>query len=440
MTLQHISAVLLTAWMALPTDHPGIDIDDFELEDELTKPWVTIYNFSSKLRKVGWKGIKWLVLMRYLLEFAAAVCVLLLGASINIIALPKLRWKPYTGSGVYPETPLLRIQNISWARFESGAQAMFADGDEGTIRDATNSLIVASIFPALGVLSPRFENINSTWSNAYTFERHLPHWWGSSPDETEGLVPWLQAPHGTGITGFALNGSTLQTVSFQGGLILDMWVGFQNSDFQLARDSVGIDALLNVTLPLLSTSCQELPNAFSETKTTVVVISSQNSTQADNQTAGMSLVFPPAGEFDGVLCNVSLHQVLFSVAVINDTTENYDLVSINQVHGVQSYLPITVDDIQIMANLAAQFEDSLPALDALSPGNYTQMARSIGSARNLTGGLTAVVGTTLQHLITVAEWSTVATGQTYTTGPVQYRIYGAGPRLTWEWVIGKLST
>jgi hypothetical protein len=132
--------------------------------------------------------------------------------------------------------------------------------------------------------------------------------------------------------------------------------------------------------------------------------------------------------------------VLFSVAVINDTTENYDLVSINQVHGVQSYLPITVDDIQIMANLAAQFEDSLPALDALSPGNYTQMARSIGSARNLTGGLTAVVGTTLQHLITVAEWSTVATGQTYTTGPVQYRIYGAGPRLTWEWVIGKLST
>ena len=98
--------------------------------------------------------------MRFILSLAAAISVLLLGAAINVIALPKLRWRPSSGSGIYPETPVLRIRNISWGQFESGARTMFADNDEATIRDATNSLIAASIFPALGVLHPRFANAN----------------------------------------------------------------------------------------------------------------------------------------------------------------------------------------------------------------------------------------------------------------------------------------
>jgi hypothetical protein len=443
MSLNHISTVLLTTWMALPTRYPGIQTDDFEIEDELTKPWIAVYNFSSKLRRLGIRGIKWSAWMRFLLSLAAAMSVLLLGAAINIIALPKLRWWPNSGVssvGVYRDTPVLRIQDISWGQFESGARTMFAGNEEeAVIGDVTNSLIAASIFPALGILRPRFANASSSWINAYTFERHLPHFWGEGPDETDGLVPWPQAPHGTGITAFSLNGNTVQTVSLQAGLLADMWVGFQKSGDPLARDSIGIDASLHTTLPLLSTSCQELPAAFNAPDNTVVTFPSRNSTDTSNLNTTISIQFPPVTGFNGAFCNISLQQVIFGLLIMNDTSENYDRVTMERGHGqVWEYLPVTQDDVNIMTSLANQLVASLPKLEALSPaGNFTQMARRIGGGESVTAGFTAVVSTTLQNFITVAEWSTFKTGRIYVTGPIQFRIYGSGPRLMWEWVIGK---
>jgi len=270
-----------------------------------------------------------------------------------------------------------------------------------------------------------------SWINAYTFEQHLPHYWGDSPDETLGLVPWPQAPHGTGITGFSLNGSTVQTVSLQAGLLADMWIGFRESGESLARDSIGIDGRLHTTLPLLSMTCQELPASFNTSNSTVVVTPSQNSTETSNLNATISLVFPPVTGFDGAFCNISLQQVIFGLLIINDMSENYDMVTMERRAGqVWEYLPVTQDDVNMIAALANQFEASLSTLEALSPaGDFTQMARRISGAENVTTGLTAVVATTLQNFITVAEWSTFKTGRMYVTGPVEYRIYGAGPRL-----------
>jgi hypothetical protein len=98
-SLEYTASVLLTIWMTATDgkDAPGATFGDFELKNELTKPWMTMYGFIWRCQRFKWRWTSWSSwrsFLRFLLCLCISICVLLQGLAINTIAIPKQRWYP----------------------------------------------------------------------------------------------------------------------------------------------------------------------------------------------------------------------------------------------------------------------------------------------------------------------------------------------------------
>lgn len=91
-SLGHISGVLITLWM-VKKGETGASALDFEIGEELNKPWVAIGNFHARRKNNGWKLRD---IVRFALGLTTGICLLLQGASINTVGMPKERWWPDT--------------------------------------------------------------------------------------------------------------------------------------------------------------------------------------------------------------------------------------------------------------------------------------------------------------------------------------------------------
>lgn len=89
-SLGHITDTIITKWMI--SNH-GASPLDFEIYDETIKPWKAVSNAHTRRKHSGWN-------VRNVLRFAicavTGVCLLLQGASMNTIGMPKIRWWPDT--------------------------------------------------------------------------------------------------------------------------------------------------------------------------------------------------------------------------------------------------------------------------------------------------------------------------------------------------------
>ncbi len=95
--LENITLLSLTLWMTQrPTEnHPsGVHLVDYEMKEELVKPWIAVMNHIERWRVFGWKGLGYRGMMRFAVTMASSICFLLLGAAINTVGLPKARWYP----------------------------------------------------------------------------------------------------------------------------------------------------------------------------------------------------------------------------------------------------------------------------------------------------------------------------------------------------------
>ncbi len=134
--LTHIADTLLTRWMTSSSTVEGVATLGFELEDELKKPWITIWNLHERWKRLGWEGVGWVGMLRYFTSFAVAVCVLLLGASINTVRLPRERWVPDTRyyqhdhSGLILETRQVHIQSVNYMNWWSQGWNMIRLGGD----------------------------------------------------------------------------------------------------------------------------------------------------------------------------------------------------------------------------------------------------------------------------------------------------------------------
>jgi hypothetical protein len=157
--LDHTVSVALTVWMAcecgsirpIPcyinmlrffslkgtiSDHlAGIKITDFSMKDELSKPWIAFSAFVTRWRKDGWR---WTYLLRFLICLSVSFCVLLQGAGVNTIGIPKSRWYPNYWGGV-PNSdltltlPLMRMTNTNWDGVWGQASSMTGETDPNAI-------------------------------------------------------------------------------------------------------------------------------------------------------------------------------------------------------------------------------------------------------------------------------------------------------------------
>jgi hypothetical protein len=92
-TLKHLSGTILTMWM---TGERGATPSDLHLEEELKNPIAALSRFITVFKP----GNRWKPLFRLFITAATSICVLLVAASVNTIAIPKSRWYPDPRFGV----------------------------------------------------------------------------------------------------------------------------------------------------------------------------------------------------------------------------------------------------------------------------------------------------------------------------------------------------
>jgi hypothetical protein len=130
-SLSHIADTVVTKWMI---SSRGASPLDFEMYEESIKPWIAIANVHTRRKKHGWNlrdgG-------RFFLCAATGICLLLQGASMNTIGMPKLRWWPDTrfvnpdpnDNRLFFNMPTKRVASVSYmAMWERGWQTVREGG------------------------------------------------------------------------------------------------------------------------------------------------------------------------------------------------------------------------------------------------------------------------------------------------------------------------
>lgn len=131
--LQLTAGVIVTLWMTRPRSSPGARLADFDLGEELTKPWEACGKFSERWSTFGWKRAGW---RRFLITLPVSVCVLLQGLAINTIGVPKERWYPEEWQPDTAAHPIARYQGLDWMNFwDQAFQTVGGGGNSWRVMD-----------------------------------------------------------------------------------------------------------------------------------------------------------------------------------------------------------------------------------------------------------------------------------------------------------------
>lgn len=436
--LENISLLSLTIWMTEdPTkNHPsGVHVVDYEMKEELVKPWIAGLNHIERWRVLGWKGLGCRGMIRFAVTIVSSICFLLLGAAINTVGLPKARWYP----DLFPKsdanqalmkikTPRMTLANVDWMNYWTLGWETVGGGPQSWT--AAIALASASTYSALNALDGLYGN--------------GPGWSGFNEQSDTTSCTAINT---------TISGSMVESISIQGSFIVDMYNGLQKNGPTYAKGASGMMGSVNLTLPRLTTTCSPASNSTTLQADSITVKGSSG--PALTETLDI-LLGPNAGaNFGGATCSCSLREVLLPINFWYNGPSNDGLhfwipngaVQWNVAHGDSNpeplELPITADDANNLNQLAIQFSSMLPYLNGLLPGSslVQHVAMSAHQLRTRqpafqtdVESLTPAIAIMLQHLITIAQWNMTASAIESTTSyPLRWYVYGSGPRLSWEW-------
>lgn len=411
----HICGVTLTTWMAF--SNTGVRTLDFQMQDEFMKPWITVFNLMRRVKLFGWRAVGVPGVLRFVASLATAVSVLLLGAGVNTIGIPKERWS--AGTDLW--TDRYRITSVGWPRAENIAYNMHLslDGIQSRAQAVTASECWLS---SSGLWMTTIENLRGGWIEVYQDR--------SAAAKT--------------LTGVRVGETAVSSLSIQGGAVYDMWTAQAANGSFTARSSQGWTGAFNITLPVGTVSCVESTTGTPET----VAVSGPDTTGPP----AIVIEFgpSPAASFAGATCNFALQQGQYEVHAWIIDEEQPD-ISIDS-YGEDRYLNVTFYDAaaenrNILTQVAAVFRDIIPIMDRLSyPDGFFQHVLGIRASLSRIGvgstdpnvGLALAVAGMLQHLLTLAQWELVAVdpgNDMVRSAGVRYQVYGSGPRMAWGWAI-----
>ena len=436
--LENISLLSLTIWM---TEEPakehtsGVHLVDYEMKEELVKPWIAGLNHIERWRVIGWKGLGCRGIMRFAGTITSSICFLLMGAAINTVGLPKARWYP----DLFPHsdanqalmkinTPRMSLASIDWMNYWNLGWETVGGGPQSWT--AAIAIASASTYSVLNALDGLYGD-ETGWS---------------------GFNEQLDATGCTAINTRIL-GPMVESISIQGSFIVDMYDNLQKDGPEYAKGASGMMGTVNLTLPRLTTTCSSANNSVTLQADSITVKGPSNA--ALTETLDIA-VGPNAGaDFRGATCSCSLREVLLPINFWYNGPSNDGLhfwitngaVQWNVAHGDSNpepvELPITTDNANNLNQLAIQFSSMLPYLNGLLPGSslVQHMAMSAHQLRMRQPGfqtdvesLTPVIAIMLQHRVTIAHWNMTASATESTTSyPLRWYVYGSGPRLSWEW-------
>lgn len=258
-SLKHTASIFLTTWMAVGSSkHQGASLLDLDLRNELTQPWTCIYNFHKRRILHGWRGLGPLGAFRFFISLSISCCVLFLALAVNTVGIPKERWYPnLTDSGFQVTdsvrrlltitTPRMQLQGIDWGDSWNEAWDMVGSGPPSW--DATAALVTTNTY--------------TIWSGIANSYREANPGWNRISKKTDDFT--------TGVNTFIGDG-TAQTVSVQHFRIKDVFEYFRaNGSHAFQRDSMGWIAALNITIPMLTTTCYSPPTQSSVSDNDITV-------------------------------------------------------------------------------------------------------------------------------------------------------------------------
>lgn len=428
-SIARITGVLLTVWMSQPTRFPGVIPLDFELSEEMAKPWIAVWNAVKRWRLDPPKN-KLVAVIRVILSLASGFAVLLLGGSINVLAMPKLRWTPgrsvvrSVSQGMYIDVNTTRINDINWAHVDAAYSNRFSAITGDTI-------LAASVLQALANLDNMYIGFDTVvgvqeYVIFHTIQRGIPAQIQASFESP------VLAVRGRGFSMGRPNATAdVRTISIQEGPIYDFWMADTTSEYGVK--AVGARSWVNFTVPILSTTC-EATNGPSAVDVDVNVSTASQ----------VSVSISGSNSSSGFSCTSRIAQTVHPIYFYNSSSDSRDEVNVPAMglQGVSlSGLPFDDANSAIARSLATKLNTTLSRMESLTGISFAtlahQLASKVSTSQNLSypAAMSYVVGLTAQHLITIAAWSESPSALRHRSGPIQWQLYGSGPRLEWQWII-----
>ena len=420
--LQLTAGVIVTLWMTTPRSNPGARLADFDLGEELTKPWEACGKFSERWSTFGWKRAGW---RRFLITLPVSVCVLLQGLAINTIGVPKERWYPEERQPDTAAHPIARYQGLDWMNFWNQAFQTLGGGDNSW--RVMDGYIASSTYLAFQDFA-RLMNETADDPKNYGWRTFTPR-----TDYTA-----LDTRH---------NKSTSVGIAFHESLIADTFKWLQANGTTRSRRAIGVQGDLKMAVPSTLVSCRALLDRWdngtlSQDSGSVIVDDAETST-----TFQLHLLPILSNNFSGASCDLSFRRVLFpfNIWVINEDAPWTSVNKYNQKFDIDpEVLGFESIDTNITNALSQQVRATASRLDNfLQDMNTTQwllaIARELRSRRpeyiSDAEALSPSIALLTNHLLTIAQWGVTwpEDGEKVRSSSLRWQLYGSGPRLPWAW-------
>ncbi|KAF3760880.1 hypothetical protein M406DRAFT_334503 [Cryphonectria parasitica EP155] len=432
-SLKHTASVVLTIWMAFGVR--GAGLLDLELEKELTEPLTCIVNFYKRASLNGWKKLGTRDILRFLASLSVAFCVLLLGLAVNTIGIPKERWWPTGDTEGYHLTgsmremmtitmPRTHFVSLDWNNYWNEAWEMIGSGPVSW--DAAAAIVAASTYTLLsGIPAP--------------YQQPDPGWFAVTTE-----IPGYM----TGVN-TVVNGSTVQTMSVQNSVVQDTFNYFTaNGSHSFQRYANGWHAFLNLTVPMLTTTCT---SGFPGNATCdgCIEVDGPRGESPTDSTLEVTIGAVTALNFTGVTCNMTFSQALYPVGswIIDGAGVSVSLDNYGSNKGTKPLPlgPFTEDrtcagDVKgelnsITSRMSGLLDSGIVYHMVLTARNLAYFNKNF-SATDDARGMAPVIAVMAQHLVTIADWNTTTSSdpeETTVSFPIRWEIYASGPRMAWEW-------
>ncbi|KAF1999398.1 hypothetical protein P154DRAFT_601541 [Amniculicola lignicola CBS 123094] len=382
----------------------------------------------------------WRSTFRLVIMLAISISIMLLGAGLNTIGWPKMRWYPDIPFNANPTerwsedltiyAPLMLIEHVDWSKDISvglelvgGAPQLDEDGVPTISSGAADEIASA---------------ISAT--DAFLLLSRVPGIYSRSPPDWRDL--WDAHNTMTGIQTH-IDGSTVLSISVLSQQIKDAFHYQKCNGKSFARTAFGWHGINRVTAPLLTTICtgpseNGPPNNGLEIQHLGV------------DSATFSVLVGPSGNLDflGATCAITVSQVLVPVDTwIVDMQDPWNTICNISAPIMPSALPIKTGPANalIASRLATHFAAIIPNLHGLVRNSGIVLHLTLAARRlkyqhsNFTSDAAAIapfIATLAQHQLTTASWTMRADNDTLiSSAPMQWQLYGSGPRLKWEWAI-----
>jgi hypothetical protein len=446
-SLEYTASMMLTVWMARAGTSStvslvgGATFSDFDLKDELTKPWMTLVNFFTRWRRSRWS---WKSFLRCILCLCISISVMLQGLAINTIAVPKARWYPnflstwkmteQTRNIMTVDHPKTFLQAVDWYNLLGVGQSNVGR-ESYPPWDWALALSASLSFAGLSRVVPTVALPEKNW-------QHLYHWQldGDSRRRWSALNTAFDHPN-----------RPIETISSDDQQVVELFEWLRKMKHNPTSSSTGWTGNLTLIVPALNTLCTLTDQPAQNVSFSVDV---PTNISFGTPTFSVRLGPIPLMNFTGAICSTTFRQALYPV--------NFWIVDMNGVdlsfNGYGNdwdknimYEPTVASDYRVIQALAIQTRDSLPRIELMVQTSgllnyFLLMSRMLqstdGAIQSDVAGLSIVMGALLQNMLSVANkyrsplpaTLPIEPSKRTSSYPLQWQLYGSGPRLAWEWL------